>query len=482
MSTNCCAPSVPQLDSSFKALPKAVTVWQQRLQAGLSRSIQASDQTMGHLEEEILQKTRELERRVLEEATQKKADQAPPLCPVCGSKLSRLTHGHQRSYQTRFGEVTIRRSRGWCRRCKEWRFPADHLLGLADTGGCSPGVQEMAALGVSKLPVAEAGAVIERLTGVKLPRATLDREARRQGKKAQGQRQEMDEQMSRGVGAEQQVPELRRKEPIKPFTLVIELDAWNIRERNAEAWGRTEQLRLGGQEPEWWHWVYGGTCFRLSQRVQTGGGRSLILSRGTVMTRGGIEALKQQLWAEAMRHGLAQAQEVLVIADGAVWIWNLVSDRFAQARQRLDPWHALQHLWVVAHALHPEDEAAAAAWIKPLKEKLLASQAAEVIEELDEVLRRLRGARRVAVQGERNYLDNNRDRLDYRGAQERGEPLGSGAMESTCKQYQTRFHRSGQFWTTEGDEALMCLETFWRNGRWSLLFPHVPANFDPSKN
>jgi hypothetical protein len=72
----------------------------------------------------------------------------------------------------------------------------------------------------------------------------------------------------------------------------------------------------------------------------------MILSRGTVMTRGGLEALKQQLWAEAMRHGLAQAQEVLVIAD----------------------------------------------------------------------------------------LENHRDRLDYRGAQERGEPLGIGAMESTCKQ------------------------------------------------
>ena len=482
MSTNCCTHSVPQPDSSFKALPKAMAAWQQRLQAGLSRSIQATDQTMGHLEEEILQETRDLERTVLEEAAQKKADQSPPLCPVCGGKLSRVTHGHERSYQTRFGEVTIRRARGWCRKCKAWRFPADHRLGLAETGGCSPGVQEMAALGVSKLPVAEASAVIERLTGVKLPRATLDREARRQGQRAEAKRQAMDEQMSRGAGSKQQVPALRLKGAVEPFTLVIELDAWNIRERNAEQWGRTEQLRLAGQAPEWWHWVYGGTCFRLSQRVQTAGGRSLISSRGTVMTRGGLVALKQQLWAEAVRHGLAQAQEVLVIADGAVWIWNLVSDRFAGARQRLDPWHALQHLWAVAHALHPEDEAAATAWIKPLKEKLLASQAAEVINELDEVLMRLRGPRRATVQAERNYLENHRDRLDYQGAQERGEPLGSGAMESTCKQYQTRFHRSGQFWTTAGDEALMCLETFWRNRRWSLLFPHVPADFDPSKN
>src|SRR5439155_18617812 len=113
-------------------------------------------------------------------------------------------------------------------------------------------------------------------------------------------------------------------------------------------------------------------------------GRSLILSRGTVMTRGGIDALKQQLWAEAMRHGLGQAQEVLIIADGAIWIWNLAADRFAGARQRLDPWHALQHLWAIAHAVHPEDEVAAAAWSKPLKEKLLDRQGPQVIAELDE--------------------------------------------------------------------------------------------------
>jgi hypothetical protein len=340
----------------------------------------------------------------------------------------------------------------------------------------------MAALAASKLPVGEASAVVERLTGVKLPRATLDREARRQGQRAEGQRQQRDEQMSLGAGGGQVVPDLRLAGAREPFTLVIELDAWNIRERNREDWGRTESLRQQGREPEWWHWVYGGTCFRLSQRVQTAGGRSLILSRGTVMTRGGIDALKQQLWAEAMRHGLAQAQEVLVIADGAVWIWNLAADRFAQARQRLDPWHALQHLWAVAHALHPEDEAAAAAWIAPLKEKLLGSRAVEIIQELGEVLKKLRGPRRATVQTERNYLENNRERLDYHGVKERGEPAGSGAMESTCKQYQCRFHRSGQFWTQVGDEALMCLETFWRNGRWSLLFPHVPADFDPSKN
>ena len=261
MSTNCCVTSVPH-HGSFEVFCRVIGAWQERLQAGLSRSIEASDQTLGHLEEEILHQTREVERAVLEEAAQKKADTAAPVCPVCGNKLSRVTQGHERSYQTRFGMVTIRRTRGWCRRCQCWRFPADHLLGLADTGSCSPGVQEMAALAASKLPIAEASAVIERLTGVKLPRATLDREARRQGRRAESKRQEMDEQMSRGGGKEQLVRELRCPGPVEPFTLVIELDAWNIRERNEEQWGRTEELRQAGEEPKWWHWVYGGTCFR----------------------------------------------------------------------------------------------------------------------------------------------------------------------------------------------------------------------------
>lgn len=481
MSTNCCE-RVPHPHSSFEGLAKATNAWQERLQAGLVRVINASEQNMGHLEEEILQKTQELQRIALQEASQKKADLTPPVCPVCKNKLGRVTEGYERTYQTRFGEVTIGRARGWCRKCKSWRFPADHALGLSEAGSCSPGVQEMAALAVSKLPVAEASAVIQRLTGVKLSRATLDREARRQGKKAENKRQTMDEQMRQGAGAQQRVEDLRLKKSAEPFTLVIELDAWNIRERNQEQWGKTEALRQQGQEPEWWRWVYGGTCFRLSQRVKTEGGRSLILSRGTVMTRSGTDGLKEQLWAEAMRHGLGEATDVLAIADGAPWIWNIVGDRFSQARQRLDPWHALEHLWAVAQALHPEDEAAAAAWIKPLKEKLLAGDGVEVIDDLDQLISKLRGSRRESVQAERNYLENNRDRLNYKGAREKGEPLGSGAMESAGKQYQRRFHCPGQFWTTAGDEALMCLETFWRNGRWSLLFPHVPPDFDPSKN
>jgi hypothetical protein len=183
--TNCCDRSVPQSDSSYETFAGALVDWQERLRAGLDQSIQASDQTLGHLEEQILQQTRGLERQLLEEAAQKKADQTPPICPVCGHKLSRCTAEHARPFHTRFGPVTVKGLRGWCRRCKAWRYPADPAMGLSDTGGASPSVQEMAALTVSQMPVKEASALIERVTGVKLPPATLDREARRQGQRAQ---------------------------------------------------------------------------------------------------------------------------------------------------------------------------------------------------------------------------------------------------------------------------------------------------------
>src|SRR6185503_16293555 len=191
--TNCCGAAVPQ--SKFETFACAVADWQARLTAGLTQSIQASDQNLGHLEEQILHQTRDLERKLFEEAAQKKADQTPPVCPVCGHKLNRCTRDHSRTFQSRFGLVTVKRLRGWCRRCQTWRFPADQVLGLSDTGGASPSVQEMAALTVSKMPVKEASAVIERLTGVKLPPATLDREARRQGQRADKKRAQLDEQM-----------------------------------------------------------------------------------------------------------------------------------------------------------------------------------------------------------------------------------------------------------------------------------------------
>ena len=40
---------------------------------------------------------------------------------------------------------------------------------------------------------------------------------------------------------------------LAPYQIIIQLDAWNIRER--DDWGETAKLRRAGQEPERWHRV-----------------------------------------------------------------------------------------------------------------------------------------------------------------------------------------------------------------------------------
>jgi len=187
-----CPPSY----SSRVSASEPLAVLAARAGCALEHSIQrctlASDQNLGHLEMQAARDVQELLRAAMERGAQAKADATPPLCPVCQQKLTRLTADQSRTFESRYGAITIKRTRGSCKRCRKWRVPADTALGLEESAGYSPAVQEMAALLASKMPVEDASAVLEHLTGVKLPRATLDREARRQGERAQAVRTELD--------------------------------------------------------------------------------------------------------------------------------------------------------------------------------------------------------------------------------------------------------------------------------------------------
>jgi hypothetical protein len=362
-------------------------------------------------------------------------------------------------------------------------------LGLAKKAAASPYVQEICGLLVTKMPPEQAVAVAQRL-GLDLSRCLLHREAHRQGLKAQARRSETVAQLDTWEKL-QQLARDNQGPPSAPFTLVIEIDAWNIRER--DDWGQTKALRQQGKKVERWHWVYMATVFRLDHRGQTAGQRSVISQRGYVATRLGLEALMAQLYREALQRGLGQAQHVLVIADGAVWIWKLAKDRFPHARQQLDLWHAEEHLWAVAHDLYGRGTPEARAWVEPLLQQTRDDQTAAVITTLAELKPRFQEAQQKKLQTQIEYFEHNAHRMNYkqifaaREAVEAGtataeqitlanQPLGSGAIESTCRQYQCRFKRTGQFWTTAGDEALMCLETFWRNGAWHELYPHANTN------
>jgi hypothetical protein len=460
--------------------------WLKDMEARLQVIEQHPEQNLGHIEEQIAASAREPMRLITQRAAQAKANATPCQCSQCQRELT-----HQkvlpRTIDSRFGPLVLWRDYGWCSECEEWHFPADYALGLGRKAPASPYIQEITALLVTKMPPEQAVRVAERF-GLDLSRCTLHREAHRQGLKAQAVRAQASAQLDSWEDIQAVAGQIAAEPPSHAFTLVLEIDAWNIRER--DNWGKTKELREQKKDLSRWHWVYMATVFRLDHRGQTAGERALISQRGYVATRLGIEELTRQLHREAIQRGLGQAQQVLVIADGAVWIWNVAKDRFSDARQRLDLYHADENLWAVANDLYGKGTPEARAWVAPLLQQVRDDQTLAMIQTLAELKPTLLQAQQEKLQTKIEYFEHNAGRMKYkeiiqaRKALEEGsataeqiqlanQPLGSGAIESTCRQYQCRFKRTGQFWTMAGDEALMCLETFWRNGRWQELYPHA---------
>jgi hypothetical protein len=464
--------------------------WRQDMEQRLDHIQQRPEQNLGFIEEELARGSREPLRLLAQRAAQAKANATACRCPCCQIQLQRV-QVLGRSIDSRFGRLQIYRRYGWCGDCEAWYFPADLVLGLNQNSPASPYRQEVTALLNTKMPSEQAVEVARRF-GLELSRCFIHREAHRQGLKAQQVRQTHVAQLDTWEQI-QQLAAHQEGPASPPFTLVIEIDAWNIRER--DDWGRTQEARLEAlrqnkEAPSKWHWVYVATVFRLDHRGETAGGRPIISRRGYVCTRLGIADLMRQLYRQAIDCGLDQARDVLVIADGAVWIWKAVQDRFPHARCRLDLYHADEHLWTIAHELYGKDTPEARQWVQPLLKQLHHDKPVAVIQSLKNVADQVKDKLQEKVQAQITYFENNQNRLSYRAilaarkAVKKGtatqaqkikaaEPLGSGAIESTCRQYQCRFKRTGQFWSMVADEALMCLETFWRNGRWHDLFPHA---------
>ena len=455
-------------------LEQDIARWREDLRQRLEKIHQHPEQGLGFIEEHVRQASLRLQCLLVQKAMQDKANAVDDCCPDCHGCLCHKKRRVPRWIDAYCGKVRLLRTHGWCRRCERWVFPADRVLGLREDSTASPLVQEMCALLVSKMPAEQAEALSLRVSGRRLSRCTLAREAQRQGDSAIEARQQLIQAPVVAPATPTKVPP-GLEQVLEPFTLIIQIDAWNIRER--DHWGQTKKQRCKDPKFDRWHWVYTATCFRLSHRCKKGRFknklRPIITERSYVATRGGIEALTQQLYYEARARGLAQAERVLVIADGAVWIWKLAEDRFKDAVQRLDLYHANTYLWAVANELHGKGTREARQWVKPLLKQIRNDQVAKVITQLEQLKPHLAEAPARAADEAIEYYQSNRKRMKYKEGLKRKEPVGSGAIESTCRQLQCRMKRCGQFWSTAGDEALLCLEMFWRNERWEILFPHA---------
>ena len=72
----------------------------------------------------------------------------------------------------------------------------------------------------------------------------------------------------------------------------------------------------------------------------------------------------QLLYGLACQSGLSQAKQVVILGDGALWIWKLAGEHFPEAVQIVDLYHAQEHVWQVGRAVYGPQTEAAELWAK----------------------------------------------------------------------------------------------------------------------
>jgi hypothetical protein len=183
------------------------------------------------------------------------------------------------------------------------------------------------------------------------------------------------------------------------------------------------------------------------------------------------EAFGRLVWLEAGRRGVLVAKEVVVMGDGSHWIWNLAADPFPQAVQIVDWYHASQYLWNVAHACYGEGTVNAIAWAESRLNELWNGEVETVLTEIQPLV-----GRAEAVEEAITYLTNNRERRRYAAFRAAGLQVGSGSIESGCKQViGARLKQAGMRWSRSGARAVAKARAWWKSGRWeealALLSP-----------
>lgn len=161
----------------------------------------------------------------------------------------------------------------------------------------------------------------------------------------------------------------------------------------------------------------------------------------------GLEAFSDLVWAR----GATQAEQLVFSADGAVWIWRIVAKFFPQAIHIVDWYHASSYLVKVAHAAFGEGTDQAKRWLDQFRSALYDGHLATVMA----ACRALTGLAPKAVAEARHYFAINRTRLRYGKFRAMGLQIGSGSMQSGCKQLGlARLTIAGARWSDPGARLL----------------------------
>lgn len=366
----------------------------------------------------------------------------------------RLVHRRRRPLQLRTaaGVIQLQVLHGQDPADEHWGCPVREHWGLTAHQQLSLGLEDKLAFTLTATASYAEAAALAQKWGSPVSDATLHALAQRLGSRAEACAQ-----------AQLKKPPVEREPQRAPMPLaVLMLDGWLVRQRGP-GWGKrkTSESRVA------WHEWKTGVYYRHEQAGRTASGRGVLTEKIVIGWQGEPLEFGRRLHGEALRGGLGRAQNILVVGDGAPWIWKVAQDRWPGATEVLDFYHASQHLWDLGRAV--QGEAQAAPWVQGRLHRLRHGREKQVLAEIA-ALKAPRGEAGAVVQREQEYFATHAGRMKYQTIHRRGWPIGSGPVESACRQRQCRFKRPGQFWTPRGMRHLSALTEARHNHHWEELW------------
>lgn len=407
------------------------------------------------MEQEALAQGREWTRRRLEQQLQDDSDALPAVCPQSGEGLKDV-RWRDLHLSTISGVVKLRVRHGYSPALGQWVCPARQAWGLKPYQRLSPELESRLAYTASETASYEAASQMAARWGCPVSDGCIHQHLQSLGEAAEA------------IPLPQ--PVIAPQEP--DFSLVIMLDGWLARERGPD-WGASPRKK----EPQRivWHEVKSAVIYRLERRVANDRGRGMLIEKFVVATPPETSPVDfgTAVQAEARRRGMGRAKYVYLVMDGAIWLWELAEDRFAQASKTLDFHHARDHLWAVANSLHGEATPQAKAWVQPLLQSLRKGRENQVVRQLQELLQNQSERTpesQELIEREVKFFVKHRDHLHYQAMEKAGAPRGSGAVESLGKQLQQRLRGCGQIWGRPGFTRLLRVVVLVKNHDDHLLW------------
>ena len=370
---------------------------------------------------------------------------APREVPCACGDRARYHETRGKHLVTALGRVMIERPYYLCPRCHQGQIPRDGELDVVGTQ-YSPAVRRMMALVGSESSFEHGCEQLEVLAAVEVTAKAVERQAEAIGEDL-AQREQVE--IRRAVQLELPVV-IGPQVPV----LYLEMDGTGVPMVTAETKGRVGK---NPGEPARTREAKIGCVF--TQTTTDEEGRP-VRDEGSTTYTGAIETAEefgQRLYTEAWNRGWSRAEKKAVLADGAVWIWNLADQHFPGAIQIVDIFHARQHVWELAAKLFAGDEDARKRWAGKLERRLDDGKIEQVVKTLREFPAPTAELARI-LSNEADYFERNAERMRYPKFRAQGLFVGSGVIEAGCKTViGVRLKGSGMFWTVRGANAIIAL-------------------------